>query len=183
MLKRYPKIFMKLLPILIAAGLLNGLPVVCLAESEDPLKAWVYPESTVKEHSNAPTTVTSADGSTVQTFRNASGQYLTEDPFHAVVKFYVEKSGFAPSNWSILGRKFPGTEVHIPAHFSKVDIYREKPSVTILHYIRKDSASLQLLMTDLPDAGFMSVSVTRGKEDTETLVQIVHHPANPIKKG
>ena len=174
---------MKTLRIPFAVALLISLPTFCFAENENPLADWLYLKSTAKEHSVSPITVTSGDKTKIESFISAYGQYVTEDPFHTVVRFYVEKSGQTPPNWSILGRQFPGTKVNIPAHFSHVDIYRKQPSVTILHYIRENTASAQFLMTDLPEAGFMSVSITRGKDDTKTLIQITRHPAKAIEKG
>src|SRR4051812_6776897 len=75
-------------------------------EGEGALKRWTYPNATPREVVH-----TTADSGSV---RLDSGQYSTADPFHEVVRFYVERSGLEPPNWSILGREFPGDTVHIP---------------------------------------------------------------------
>ena len=163
------------------------IAVVCcpalIAQDDKPLNGWVYPDAQAKQQVSAPLTVTSADKTSVQTATTGLGQYVTEDEFHAVVKYYVNKSGLVPPNWSILGRKFPGDTVHLPAHFNSSNSYREKPSVSIAHYIREHAASCQLLITDFPDVGFMSISITRGKGDAKTLIQIIQHPAKKIERG
>lgn len=151
---------------------------------DDPVfQGWVFPNSKLKEQSLTPVKVTSADKKTVQTVNSGSGQYETEKPFHEVVEFYVNKSGLTPSNWSILGREFPGTKTYIPAHFSRKNFYREEPSVTILHNIREDIATLHLLVTDHPQLGFVSVTVSRGRNAQETVIQLIHHSADKIKRG
>ena len=154
-----------------------------LADEHGPFDGWVFPGAKLKEQSLTPVTVTSADKKNVQTVTSGSGQYVTEKPFHEVVAFYVRKSGLTPPNWSILGREYPGTGVHIPAHFSRTNFYREEPSVTVLHYIREDVATAQLLVTDHPQLGFISVSITRGKNEGHTVIQLIQHSSKRIQRG
>lgn len=154
-----------------------------LADENIPFDGWVFPEAKMKEKSMSPITVTSADKKDIQSVSSGSGQYLTEKPFHEVVAFYVQKSGLKPPNWSILGREYPGDDIHMPAHFSRFNFYREKPSVTVLHYIRKDVATAQFLVTDHPTLGFITASVTRGVSDDRTLIQLIHHPSKRIQRG
>ncbi len=138
-----------------------------------PFDGWVFPEANLKDQSTKSVTVTSADKKSVQAVTCRLGQYITDKPFHEVVAFYVRKTGLTPPNWS--GREYPGTDDHIPAHLSHTNFYREKPSVTVLHYIREDVATAQLLVTDDPQLGFISVSITRGKNDDKTVVQLIQH--------
>ncbi|MEQ8785247.1 MAG: hypothetical protein RIC55_03075 [Pirellulaceae bacterium] len=154
-----------------------------LADEPRPFDGWVFPEAKRKEELTTPVTVTSADKSDVQSVSSGLGQYLTEKPFHEVVAFYVRKSGLKPPNWSILGREHPGADVEIPAHFSRTNAYREKPSVTVLHYIREDVAAAQFLVTDHPELGFISVSVTHGKNDDHTMIQLIQHSSQRIRRG
>ena len=136
----------------------------------------MFPGAKLKEQVLSPVTFTSADKKSVQSLKPRLGQYVTEKPFQEVVAFYVRKSGMK-TNGSILGREFPGTDIYLPAHFASIDPSREEPSVTLLHYIRADVAALQLLMTDHPQFGFISISVTRGKNDDQTLIQLIQHPS------
>lgn len=154
-----------------------------LADDNPPFDGWVFPGAKLKEQSSTPVTVTSADKKNVQSVSSGLGQYLTAKPFHEVVAFYVRKSGLKPPNWSILGREYPGTDVHIPAHFSRTNFYREESSVTALHYIRQDVATAQFLVTDHPELGFISVSVTRGKNDDSTVIQLIQHSSKRIRRG
>jgi hypothetical protein len=154
-----------------------------LAEEVPPFDGWVLPGATLKEQALSPVTVTSADKKDVQSITTGLGQYISAKPFHEVVAFYVRKSGLTPPNWSILGREYPGTKIHIPSHFSRTNFYREEPSVTVLHYIREDIATAQVLVTDHPQLGFISVSITRGKNDDQTLIQLIQHPSKRIRRG
>ncbi len=154
-----------------------------LAEETPPFDGWVFPGATLKEQALSPVTVASADKKDVQSITTGLGQYISAKPFHEVVAFYVRKSGLTPPNWSILGREYPGTRIHIPAHFSRTNFYREEPSVTVLHYIREDVATAQVLVTDHPHLGFISVSITRGKNDDQTLIQLIQHPSKRIRRG
>ncbi len=152
-------------------------------EEATPFEGWVVPGAKLKEQSASPVTVTSADKKNVQSVTSGFGQYETDKPFHEVVAFYVRKSGLTPPNWSILGREYPGTEVHIPAHFSRTNFYREEPSITLLHYIREDSAVAHLLVTDHPKLGFITVAITRGKDEERTVIQIIQHSSKRIERG
>src|SRR4051812_4173136 len=69
---------------------------------EGALKRWTYPNASPTEVARHSTTTGGAS------VLSDIGQYSTVDPFHEVVRFYVERSGFEPPDWSILGRKFPG---------------------------------------------------------------------------
>jgi hypothetical protein len=98
------------------------------------------------------------------------------------VSFYVKKSGFEPPNWSILGRKFPGTDIYLPAHWTQQgEVDGKLRSLIIQHFIREQAASAQLLLTNHPEVGTISISITRGKEDAKTLIQIVSIPASDVK--
>lgn len=153
------------------------------AEDDNAFESWIYPKSKYKEKSLSPTTITSADKTKVRKIYSGHGQFISNDPFHEVLAFYVRKSGLKPPNWSILGREFPGTEIYIPAHFSRTNFYREHPSVTLQHYIQENVATAHLLVTDHPQVGFVSVTITRGREDDSTLIQMIQHPSGPIGRN
>jgi hypothetical protein len=148
------------------------------ADETHPFDGWVFPGAKLKEQSTSPVRATSADKKKVQSVTSGFGQYVTDKPFHEVVAFYVRKSGLTPPNWSILGREYPGTDVHIPAHFSRTNFYREEPSVTLLHYIRDDAAVAHLLVSDHPTLGFITVAVTRGKAEESTVIQLIQHSSD-----
>lgn len=171
---------MRILLILTAVVAISG---ASLAEEKAPFEGWVFPDAKLKEQSTSPVTVTSADKKQVQSVSSGYGQYVTDKPFHEVVAFYVRQSGITPPNWSILGREFPGTDVHIPAHFSRTNFYREEPSVTLLHYIRDDAAVAHLLVTDHPQLGFVTVAITRGKNEDHTVIQLIQHSSKRIERA
>ncbi|WP_442509498.1 hypothetical protein SH528x_001074 [Novipirellula sp. SH528] len=171
---------MRILFILIAVLSSSGL---LRADESRSFDSWVFPDADLKEQSSLPVTVTSAHKKNVQSVTSRSGQYITDKPFHEVVLFYARQSGLNPTNKSILAREYPGTDVYIPAHTSSINFYREEPSVTVLHYIRENVATVQLLVTDHPELGFLSVSVTRGKHDDQTVIQLIQHTANRITKN
>lgn len=129
-------------------------------ETNDALKPWAYPNAT-------PSEVAHATG-TGRTYCD-TGQYSTADPFHEVVRFYVQRSGFEPPNWQILGRKFPGDTINMPASWSK---WGGTEAVTVLHHIRPDSASAGLLVTDFSSGVSVSVSISRGLKDERTFIQV-----------
>ncbi len=153
------------------------------AHADDaPFKDWIFPGAKPREQSVNPITVTSADKQHVQTVANGSGQYLTDKPFHEVVLFYVRKSGIKKPN-QIYAREFPGTDIHIPAHNHIFNFYRKEPTVTILHYIRDDVATAHLMITDHPKLGIISVSVTRSRNDPQTVVQLINHTSQRIESA
>lgn len=145
-----------------------------------PFQDWIFPGAKPREQSVNP--VTSADKQHVQTVASGSGQYLTGKPFHEVVLFYLRKAGIKKPN-KIYAREFPGTDIHIPAHTQIFNVYRQEPTVTVLHYIRHDVATAQLMVTDHPELGFISVSVTRSRNDTQTVVQLINHTAKRIEQA
>lgn len=164
------------------AGMLLFAPST-FADERQSIDTWVFPEAKLKERSSTPVAVTSADKTNVQSVANGSFQYITEKPFHEVVLYYARKCGLKPTNKSILARPFPGTTIYMPAHFSRSNFYRETASVSALHYIRENVASAQFLVTDHPELGFIAISVTRGKNDDQTLIQLIHHTATQITRG
>jgi hypothetical protein len=153
------------------------------ADETIPFDGWVFPGAKLKEQSTSPVTAKSLDNGNVQSVASGFGQYETDKPFHEVVAFYVRKSGLTPPNWSILGREYPGTDIHIPSHFSRTNFYCEEPSITLLHYIRDESAVAHLLVTDHPKLGFITVAVTRGKDEDRTVIQLIQHSSKRIERG
>jgi hypothetical protein len=133
-------------------------------EGEQALAQWIYPKATAAEvmHSTSP-------GASV---RFDTGQYSTDDPFHEVVRFYVEKSGVEPPNWSILGRKFPGDTINIPGSWTK---WGKAEVVTVHHHIRPDSAGAGLLKTDFASGETVSVTISRGLKDKKTFIRVIRH--------
>lgn len=154
-----------------------------LADETNRFRGWVFPGAKLMPMSFAPVSVKSAGTKKAQSVTKGFGQYESDQPFHEVVEFYVLRSGLRPLNWSILGREYPGTDVHIPAHFSRADISRKEPSVTLLHYIRDESAVAHLLVTYHPTLDFITVAITRGKDEERTVIQLIQHSARRIERG
>jgi len=130
-------------------------------EENAPLADWIYPGSKSSEVGRSRTGTTDAP---VIEF----GQFSTTASFREVVRYYVDKSGFEPPNWSILGREFPGDKVNMPAFWT----WNGPRIGTLLHHIRPDSASVSLLLTDTMRKESISVSITRGLKDENTHLQI-----------
>ena len=149
------------------------------AEDKSPLESWVIPGAEAREQGATTYSVKEPDQADGVTRRTDTGQYLSEKPFQEVVAFYVKKSGFEPPNWSILGHEFPGTDLYLPAHWTQQrEVDGKLQTVIIQHFIRKQAAVAQLLLTNQPAVGTISISITRGKADTKTLIQIVSIPAS-----
>ena len=166
----------------VQAGLKRALPLLVFVmasagaaadqqkqrESDGALKRWTYPGSMPYEVSRS----TISNPSEAAGVRVDTGQYSTADPFHEVVRFYVEKSGFEPPNWSILGRKFPGDTVNIPGSWSK---WGKTETVSIHHHIRPGSAIAGVLVTDFSGGETVSVAISRGLRDDKTFIQVTRH--------
>ncbi|WP_291174130.1 hypothetical protein [Gimesia sp.] len=147
------------------------------AEEKSPLESWVISGAEAREQGTTTYSVKEPNQAESVNRRTDTGQYLSEKPFQEVVAFYVKKSGFEPPNWSILGREFPGTDLYLPAHWTRQEEVDGKlQTVIIQHFIREQAASVQLLLTNQPDLGTVSISITRGKDDAKTLIQIVSVP-------
>ena len=152
------------------------------ADEKSPLEAWVIPGAEAREQGETTYSVKEPDQAEDVSSRTDTGQYLSEKPFQDVVAFYVKKSGFEPPNWSILGREFPGTDLFLPAHWTQQrEVDGKLQTVIIQHFIREQASSVQLLLTNQREVGTVSISITRGKEDTKTLIQIVSVPASDTK--
>ena len=152
------------------------------AEEKSPLESWVISGAEAREQGTTTYSVKEPDQAESVSRRTDTGQYLSEKPFQEIVAFYVKKSGFEPPNWSILCRDFPGTDTYLPAHWTQQgEVDGKLQTVSIQHFIRKQAASVQLLLTNQREVGTVSISITRGKEDTKTLIQIVSIPASDTK--
>jgi hypothetical protein len=156
---------------------------VCQGEEAVPFDGWVLPGAKPVEQSTSSVTSTPVDTHEGPSATSGFGQYETAEPFHEVVAFYVGKSGLEPPNWSILGREYPGTDVHMPAHFSRTDFSGKDPSVTLLHNIRDGSAAAHLLVSDHPTLGSITVAITRGRGEDRTVIQLIQHSAKRIERG
>jgi hypothetical protein len=140
--------------------------------SKTILPEWIYPEAKPAEEGRFET---KRNGEPVGTSAE-KGQYSTEAPFHKVVRFYVEKSGLEPPNWSILGREFPGDQVNIPASWSRQ--LGNNKIVSVLHHIRQESACATLLITDFANGESICVTISRELRDDRTFIQVAKHTQN-----
>lgn len=156
------------------------ITAISVQADDASLQDWIFPGAKPQEQSVSPVTVSSADKQPGHTLASASGQYLTDRPFHEVVLHYARKSGIDNPN-SIYAREFPGTDVHIPAHTQSINLYRSEPSVTLLHYIREDVATAHIMVTDHPTLGFISVAITRSRNDKQTVVQLINHASKAVE--
>lgn len=133
--------------------------------------AWVIPGAKLSSQSSSMTKNGKVSG-----IAPATGAYSITAPFDEVVRFYVDRSGFEPPNWSILGRKFPGDKINIP-DFWTAQMGKGK-TVTIQHHIRPDSAIMTLLVSDQEGDRTTVVTVSRGLQDEATHIQIARHLRN-----
>ena len=155
------------------------------AESKDPVRqfdSWNFPGA-VLSGAKADTTITAkAKGATTgQTVEFALRQYRTNAGFREVLAFYIRKSGLKVPNDNIVGRDFPGDKICIPAHFSRTDCKGESPSVTLLHDIRKHGATATFLITNHPEHGAITISISRAAGDEMTTIHLVQHAEQFIK--
>lgn len=137
----------------------HSQPKVKKAKYDEALKKWAYPHGGASE-------VWRVDGS------SGTGRYETVDPFHEVVRFYVEKSGLESPDWRSLGRKFPEAPLQAPDMWTTSNKLR---SVSLHHHIRADSASAALVKSDFESGETISVSISRGLKDERTLIQVTRH--------
>ncbi|WP_417391753.1 hypothetical protein [Gimesia sp.] len=152
------------------------------AEEKSPLEAWVIPGAEARGKGAASYPVKSPDETEGTESEIETIQYLSEKTLEEVVAFYVKKSGFKTASQSILGRDFPGTDIFVQDHWTQqTEVDGKYQSLTVQHFIREQAASVQLLLTNQSDLGTVSISITRGKEDAKTLIQIVSVPASDTK--
>ena len=147
------------------------------ARARTEFESWIYRAATPADVRHSAYTV---GGKAVS--RASTGEYFTEESFDAVVRFYVERSGFKPDNWDILGQKFvgdsfPKVDRSTPSSWSVLDKSRV---LTITHHLRPDIAVAVLSLSDFVLGETVSVTITRGKgfagmkyEDNGTTIRIV----------
>lgn len=158
-------------------GVIN--PLFC---GEFSLDGWVFPGASYKEKASPYVSSTDQDGRKRVTQRTHLGQYVTEASFREVLAFYIEQSRLHPPNQRIVGRDFPGTGVFIPVHWVTRGEFGPGSVVTLLHYIRRDSATGVFSVVRHPDLGSIVVVVSRGKDGEQTVIQVICNP-DPGKAG
>jgi hypothetical protein len=161
------------LVLMIPAGASGGPPSPSEADAtRAAFSGWIYRGSKPFEERHSRSQTDGVPGG----ISEDEGQYSTATPFHEVVRFYVEKCGVEPPNWSILGRKFPGDRINMPASWMRQ--MGEGKLVSLLHHIRRESASATLLVTDHDRGETLCVTITRGLQDDRTFIQLVKHTRN-----
>ncbi|WP_182870177.1 hypothetical protein [Stieleria mannarensis] len=130
--------------------------------------AWIYPQSKLLSKAGP-------EGENAAWPNESIDVRSTDDTIEKVVAYYVKHSGFEPPNWKILGREFPH-QTKLPVGFwigpgkTKTSAAR----VTITHHLRSDLAHVTFLV--VAEAGeITSISVTRGKNEDQTWIQVHEH--------
>jgi len=164
----------------ISTLLIAAIASFCLATpsvySAESASAWIYPESKLR------TKVGPAKES-ASVWPNESIQVRsTQDSIAKVVAYYVKQSGFEPLNWKILGREFPYSK-QLPVGFwigpGKTSVGNSRVSIT--HDLRPSVAQVTFLV--IPESGTItSISITRGKNEAETWIQVHQHPPRDVAK-
>jgi hypothetical protein len=144
--------------------------------AESPLEQWVFPGASFKEKGSPSVTSTYPNGQRTEDWRMHFGQYVTDASFQKVLSFYVEQSRISLPNQAIVGREFPGTDVFIPAHWVTRGEFGAGSTVTLLHYIREGCATGVFSVVGHPEFGSLTIVVSRGKDEEQTVIQIICNP-------
>ena len=168
--------------------------IVCMcvhveASEPTPLDRWLLPDSKELDRMSPALKESSKNEEIVQTVTFHGGQFVSDRSFTDVVDFYATASElngggrFSTQSGRITGIPFSTSSGNSQTHKSTVDIYGKKPSVTVLHSIRDNHASATFLVTEDRDAGNVVITITRSKDDEQTLIQIIQHPISRIDRS
>lgn len=149
-----------------------------LHASEFPLEPWVFPRASVKEKGSPFSKSEYPDGR-VEELRTDFAQFATDASFREVLAFYLKKSRITPPNESIVGREFPGTDRFLPAHWVARGEFGEGSVATVLHYIREDCATAAFSIVNPTELESLTIMVSRGKDEKQTVIQIIRNPVAP----
>lgn len=148
-------------------SLFLATPFVRSADSDS---MWIYPNSKLR-------TMAGPGKESASTWPGESIDVRsTPDSIAKVVAYYVKQSGFEPSNWEVLGREFPYPK-QLPVGFwiGPGQTSSGAARVSITHDLRPAVAQVTIFV--VPESGpIVSISMTRGKDETETWIQIHQHP-------
>lgn len=142
--------------------------------------SWRYPNSETPYHARGHSSSVRPDGTVESKQRGDTAEYTTDAPFHQVVRFYVERVGFEPPNWSILGREFPGDAPNMPAMWTN---FGEDKSVSIHHHIRPKGAVAGFLVSDANGGETTSVTISRDLDDEKTYIAVLRHIREAPPRG
>lgn len=142
--------------------------------------SWRYPGSEAPYHGHGYSSQVRSDGTAESRLRGDMAEYTTGDPFHQVVRFYVERVGFEPPNWSILGREFPGEAPDAPAMGTQ---FGEEKSVSFHHHIRPKGAVAGFLVTDAGGSETTSITITRVLDDEKTYIVVLRRVRETPPRG
>lgn len=149
------------------------------ATDRGTVTGWRYPEAEVLEESRSAQSATQ-NGQTERVVFS-SGQYRSAASFREVLAFYIAKSGLKVPNETIVGRDFPGDKICIPAQFFEGDVKGQNVNVTLLHNIRPTAATATMLISNHPEAGSLTITISRGDKEDATSIHLVQHPRKYMK--
>lgn len=130
--------------------------------AESLLEQWVFPGASFKEGQE--------DGP------RHIGNYTVDASFQKVLAFYIKQSRINPPNQKIVGREFPGTDIFLPAHWVTRGEFGAGSTVALLHYIRESCATGVFSVSGHPDLGSLTIVVSRGKDEEQTVIQLICNP-------
>ena len=154
--------------------------VVFAAGSDQPtppkseFSTWIYPGSKMADFLYASDAgVIDKKGQAVGFSR---GQYETRASFGDVVAFYIKKSGLRIQGKDLEQFEFPSDHVFPPSGAHQVDAKGKAVNVTLAKNIQRTAATVTILVTNHPDSGTTTVTISRGIHDKMTAVQLMQHP-------
>ena len=158
---------------LIVGAVLNSLLVLSV-HAEDAtgtnsrmFREWTYPDSYAIQ-SGASGTLPS--GAAV----GETGQFTSKDSIQRVVKFYAKKAGVDPAASPLELQSAAGKPTG-DAGIVGIRANDDAPSVMLLRNAGEHSTAVTLLYWSPGDRQKLVVSISRGKDDSRTLIQLLLH--------
>lgn len=158
---------------LTVAVLLNTLMVLSAHAADDagtnssPFREWIYPDSYVVQ---VGATGAHSSGEPV----GETGQFTTEDSIQKVVRFYAKKAGIEPSARPVDLKLADGKPAR-DAGIVEIRVNDDAPSVMLLRNAGDNTTAVTLLFWSPGEEHKLVATITRGKDDTRTLIQLLLH--------
>lgn len=149
-------------------------------KDKDEQDSWRYPGSERLMSNKGSLSSTRQDGTVEYDVHGEVAEYATEAPFHQVVRFYVERSGGEPPDWSIFDREFPSDVAGIPMSLVKFD---KGKNILIHHGIRSKGAAASLLIIDAANGETISITISRNLDDDKTHISFIRHVREAPPRG
>ena len=158
---------------LTVAVLLNTLMVLSAHAADDAgtnssiFHEWIYPDSYVVQVGGTGTHSSSGNA-------GETGQFTTEDSIQKVVRFYAKRAGIDPTAPAVDLKLADGK----PARDGGILGIRandDAPSVMLLRNAGANTTAVTLLFWSPGGERKLVATITRGKDDARTLIQLLLH--------